>query len=193
MAFRCVNIKSFTHLFCWFNWAHWALYTKWMHRTENITRIFGHFSHNIPVQFFIMKGYIDLLLEEEWRKRYDFSTFISAIENITSPTDIKLALNQGNNFINLYNSFFNNHYVCWLKEILPISISSTPETFSIFVWWYPVVTEPDKAEVNIVYFEVHDWNLGTMRLSNCSDFFTINPKFLYRYPIVSHKSAIENL
>ena len=55
-----------------------------MHHTDNRTRIFGHSAHNMTVQVFIMKEYIDLIIEEKWRKEDEFATFIAAIEKLTS-------------------------------------------------------------------------------------------------------------
>ena len=122
---------SLVFFFC-FNRAHWARHTKWIHRTENIKIIFGHSSHPIPVLVFIMKEYIDLLIEENWRKRYEFSTFISAIYKLPSPKEKKLALHQGGKFIGMYKTFFDNHYEIWFKDILLLSISVTPATAYTF-------------------------------------------------------------
>ena len=69
-----------------------------------------------------MKEDIDLLIENKWRKRDEFDTFIAAIEKLPRTQDIKLAIYQGKDFINVYNNFFNNHYARCIKEILTISI-----------------------------------------------------------------------
>ena len=69
-----------------------------------------------------MKEYIDLLIEDKWRKQDGFFVFIAAIENITSPKQRNITLYQGNYFINVYKTFFDKHYTRCLKEILPLSI-----------------------------------------------------------------------
>ena len=51
-----------------------------------------------------------LLIEDKWMKRDEFATFISAIEKIISPKEKNLALQQGNNFIDVYKTFFDKHY-----------------------------------------------------------------------------------
>ena len=79
-----------------------------------------------------MKEDIDLLIEEKWRKRDDFDTFISDIWELPSPNEKNLALNQGNNFIDVYKTFFGKHYGKWIKNLLPLSIAGTPETASTF-------------------------------------------------------------
>ena len=65
-----------------------------------------------------MKEDLDLLIEEKWRKQYEFVPFISAIEKLPSSKEIKLALCQGNNFINVYNIFYDKHHGHWIKDIL---------------------------------------------------------------------------
>ena len=48
---------------------------------------------------------LDLLIEKKWRKRSEFATFISATEKLPSTKERKLALYQGNEFINMYINF----------------------------------------------------------------------------------------
>ena len=62
-----------------------------------------------------MKEDLDLLIEEKWRKRYEFATFISAIEKLPGPKERNLTLYQSNDFINVYKTFFENQYTCCLK------------------------------------------------------------------------------
>ena len=81
-----------------------------MHRTDDRTRIFGHSAQHIPVIFFIMREDLYLLIEETWRKRDEFATFISAIEKLTSPNEKNIALHQGNDFIDVYKTLFDKHY-----------------------------------------------------------------------------------
>ena len=89
-----------------------------MHRTDDRTRIFGHSVRHIPVRVFIMKEYIDLLIEDKWRKRDEFDNFISGIEKLPSPNEKNLTLHQGNDFIDVYNTFFDENYGRWIKELL---------------------------------------------------------------------------
>ena len=72
MNCRCLNLKLFMHISVFFciGWSHLGPHVKWMHCTDNRTRIFGHSSHKITVIFFIMKEDIDLHIEEKWRKWY---------------------------------------------------------------------------------------------------------------------------
>ena len=65
-----------------------------------------------------MKEDLDLLIEEKWRKQDEFVPFISAIEKLPSSKEIKLALYQGNNFINVYKIFYDKHHGHWIKDIL---------------------------------------------------------------------------
>ena len=113
-----------------------------MHRTDDRTRIFGHSAQNISVQVFIMKEDLDLLIEEKWRKKDEFATFISAIEKLPSPNEKNLVLHQGNEFIGVYKTFFDNHYGRWIKELLSLSIECTQVNASTFAQWYLGVTEP---------------------------------------------------
>ena len=96
-----------------------------------------------------MKGDIDLLIEEKWRKWDEFANFISAIEKLPSPNEKNIALNQGNNFIDVYKTFSDNHYGWWIKELLPISIVGTSETASTFARCYLGVTDLEETELNI--------------------------------------------
>ena len=57
-----------------------------------------------------MKEDLDLLIEEKWSKRDEFATFISAIEKLPSPNEKNLALHQGNDFVDVYTTFFDNQY-----------------------------------------------------------------------------------
>ena len=57
-----------------------------------------------------MKEDLDLLIEYKWRKRDEFATFISATEKIPSPNEKNIALHQGNEFIDVYKTFFDKHY-----------------------------------------------------------------------------------
>ena len=57
---------------------------------DNIKIIFGHYVNQIPVQFFIMKKNISLLIEDKWRKRDEFASFIVAIDKLLSPKERKL-------------------------------------------------------------------------------------------------------
>ena len=93
-----------------------------MIRTDNRRRIVGHYTHHIPVWVFIVKEDIDLLIEEKWRKRDEFSTLIAAIEKLTSPKWINLSIYQGNDFINVYKTLFNKNYAWWMKYVLTLSI-----------------------------------------------------------------------
>ena len=81
-----------------------------MHRTDDRTRIFGHSAQHIPIRVFIMKKDLYLLIEDKWRKRDEFATFISAIEKLPSPNEKNLALHQGNDFIDVYKTLFDKHY-----------------------------------------------------------------------------------
>ena len=108
----CKYNKVYTDLvfFCCFNREHWARHTKWMYHNNDRKRIFGHSAQHIPGQVFIVKEDIEILIEEKWRKQDEFATFISAIEKLPSPNEKNLALNQGNNFIDVYKTFFGKHY-----------------------------------------------------------------------------------
>ena len=85
----------------------------------------GHYAQNIPIWVLITKEDIELRIEEKWRKRYYFATFISAIEKLTSPNDKNLALHQNTEFIDVYKNFFDKHYDRWIKDTPPISIECT--------------------------------------------------------------------
>ena len=100
-----------------------------------------------------MKEDLDLLIEEN---------FISAIEKLPSPNEKNIALHQGNEFIDVYKTFFGNHYGRWIKELLPLPISCTSATASTFVQWYIGVTDTDETELNIGMCEVHKCNVNTM-------------------------------
>ena len=67
-----------------------------MHHTDYKKIIFVHSAQKIPVQVFIMKEDLYLLIEEKLRKRDEFATFISDIEKLTIPNEKNLALHQGN-------------------------------------------------------------------------------------------------
>ena len=56
-----------------------------------------------------MKEYLDLIIEEKWRKQCGFTTFIVAIEKLRSTKEINIVLFQGNDFISVYKTFFYNH------------------------------------------------------------------------------------
>ena len=185
----CKSNKVYTDLFfcCCFDRAHWACHTEWMHRTDNRKIIFGHSTRHIPVQVFIMKEGLELLIEEKWRKQYYFDTLVSAIEKIPSPNEKRLSLHQGNNFFDLHKTFFDNHYGKWIRELLPLSIKVTQVTASTFARWYLGVTEPDKEKRNIRKCEVHKYNVSTTRWMIFLDSLTINTKYFYGDQIVSHK------
>ena len=89
-----------------------------MHHTDNRTIIVGHSTQPIPISFFITKEDLDLIIEEKWRKRDEFATFIAAIDKLIGPKDRNILLYQGNGFINVYKTLFLKHYVLWLKELL---------------------------------------------------------------------------
>ena len=108
-----------------------------------------------------MKEYLDLLIEEKWRKRYEFAIFISAIEKLTSLNEKNLAINQGNDFIDVYKTLFDKPYRRWIKELLQLSISGTPENASTFARWYLGVTDIKKIELKIGMCEVHKINVST--------------------------------
>ena len=93
----------------------------------------------------------------------------------------------------MYKTYFDKHYGRWIKELLLISISGTPETASNFSRWYIGVTEPDKTELNIVMCEVHKYNVSTKIWRIVLDSLTINFRDFDRVPIVSQKSAMEQL
>ena len=112
MACRYLNTKGlyrFSVFFC-FKWAHWACHTKWVHHTDNRTIIFGNYAHHITVWVLITKEDIDLLIEEKWSNRDEFSTFIAAKYKLPSPKEINLALYQGKQIINLCKTLFEKHY-----------------------------------------------------------------------------------
>ena len=77
------------------------------------------------------------------RKQDKFSTFISATDKLPSPNEKYIALHHGNEFIDVYKTFFDNNDWRWIKEFLPISIAGTLSTASNFARWYLGVTDPD--------------------------------------------------
>ena len=90
-----------------------------------------------------MKEDFDPLIEENLRKQDQFATFISVIDKLTLNKEKHISLYMGNNFINVYNNFFDKHYAYCLKELLPLSIDVTPGNTSTFPQWYLGVTDPD--------------------------------------------------
>ena len=92
-----------------------------------------------------MKEDLDLIIEYKLIKRYEFDTFISDIEKLPSNKEIKLALYQGNELINVYKTFFDKNYERWLKDLLLLSIEGRPYSASTFDRWYLGVTDPDKT------------------------------------------------
>ena len=102
-----------------------------------------------------MKEYLDLLIEEKWRKIDEFANFISDIGKLPSPNEKRIALYQGNEFIDVYKTFFDKYYGKFIKDLLPLWISGTSATASTSARWYLGVTDPDKTELNIVMCEVH--------------------------------------
>ena len=79
------------------------------------------------------------------RKQDEFSTFISATDKLPSPNEKYIALHHGNEFIDVYKTFFDKHYDQCIKDLLPLSISVTPETASNFSQWYLGVTDTNKT------------------------------------------------
>ena len=67
-----------------------------------------------------MKKDLDPLIEEKWRKQYKFVTFIAATEKLPNNKEIKITLYQGNGFINMYKTFFENNYARWMNDIMPL-------------------------------------------------------------------------
>ena len=118
--------------------------------------------------------------------------FISAIEKLPSPNEKKLALHQGNCFIDVYKNLCAKHYGQYIKEILPISITSTPDTASTFSRWYSGVTEPYETELNIGMCEDHKYNSSTTIWKNILDSLTISTKYFDGDPIIYHKSEMEH-
>ena len=51
----------------------------------------------------------------------------------------------------------------WIKGILPLKITITPETASSFAQWYLGVTDPDETELKTGKCEVHKFNVSTTR------------------------------
>ena len=133
---------------------------------------------------------MELPIEVKRRKQNKFDNFIASIYKLPSLKYRKLACYQGNAFINLYKTFFDKHYVRWMEDLLPLSISGTLENASTFSWWYLGVTDPDKTEINIGEFEVHNYNVSTTIWRNYLDSLTINTKDFDGDTIVSHKSTM---
>ena len=77
-------------------------------------------------------------------KQDGFATFISSIEKLLSTNEKNIALHQGNDFTGVYKTIFDKHYVLWIKELPPLSISVTPVTDSTFYRWYLGVTDTDE-------------------------------------------------
>ena len=92
-----------------------------------------------------MKEYIDPLIEEKCRRRDELAKFIAAIEKLPSPKYRKLAIYQGNYFINVYKTLFEKHYEFWLEEILTLSIEVTPDNTPTSPRWYIGITDPDET------------------------------------------------
>ena len=93
----------------------------------------------------------------------------------------------------VYKNFFDNHYICWLKGLPPISIIGIPYDASNFFLWYLGVTEPDKTELNMGEFKVYEWNVSTTIWRNYLESLTINPKDFDSDPKLSQRSAMYNL
>ena len=104
-----MNIIKFIQVlcvFCYFSWSRCACHNKCMHRTDNRTRIFGHSAQHITVRVFIMKEDLDLIIEEKWRKRDEFATFISAIEKLPSPDEKILYSTRGMTLLTCKRPYF---------------------------------------------------------------------------------------
>ena len=113
-----------------------------------------------------MKEYIDLLIEEKWKKWDEFANFILAVEKLPSTNEKNITLQQGNGFIDVYMNLFGNHYGQCIKDLLTLSITGTPVTASNFNQYYIGVTDPDKTKLNIGMCEVHKCNLSKTRWRN---------------------------
>ena len=57
-----------------------------------------------------MKEDIDRLIEDKWKKRDEFATFISDIEKLPILNDKNPAIHQRNDFTDMYKTFFDKHY-----------------------------------------------------------------------------------
>ena len=99
---------------------------------------------------------------------------IVEIEILSIPREINPTLYQGNDFINMYKTLFENNYSCYLKDILPLSIPGTPANASTFSRFYLGVTESYKTELNIKGFEVHECNVSLTIWRNYLDSLTVN-------------------
>ena len=95
-----------------------------------------------------------MLIEENWIKLDEFPTFIYFTDKLPSPNVKNPALHQGNDFVDVYKTFSGKHYEQYIKEILPLLISGTPETASTFARWYLGFAEPGETELNIGICEV---------------------------------------
>ena len=146
-----------------------------------------HIAQQIPVFFFILKEDLDLLIDKKLRKRDDFATFIAAIEKLPSTKEINISLYQSNNFLNVYTTFFDKLCSRWLKDLLQLSIKGAPENSSTLFQWYLGVNEPDKTELNIGEYEVHECNVSTEIWRNYLDSITMNPKYFDGDTIFYHK------
>ena len=57
-----------------------------------------------------MKEDIDRLIEDKWKKRDEFATFISDIEKLPILNDKNPAIHQRNDFTDMYKTFFDKYY-----------------------------------------------------------------------------------
>ena len=74
-----------------------------------------------------------------------------------------------------------------MKELLPLSIEVTPYNDFILALCYLCFSETGETELKIGQCEVHEYNLSTKIWRNYLDSLTIDPKYFYGDPIVSHK------
>jgi hypothetical protein len=105
---------------------------KWLHRTDEQSKKFGHSLHNMTVHAFLMTAELESLMSS-WKTHQGFSKFIKLTDTLTKD-EKDTTMSQAEAFFVTYKIYHMKHFQQWWWTILlPFAIASVDPCAQVFV------------------------------------------------------------
>lgn len=126
--------------------AYWDPHFTWLHRIDDMTKLSGHSSHELPLRVFIMQTELDNI-RENWQTMPAFEDAANTLlrlnpDIVDSNGDVlvggkETTLKQIEDYFRIYRTTFTKHFKRWRERLAPLVIASQDcRAVDIFAKWY---------------------------------------------------------
>ena len=192
------KLRCDLEFFCAFSHAYWSKHMKWMHRTDEVAKTFGHSSRLMLVRCVLM---IDDLAEAKKMNTHHWTSYKSSCEALPDDNHSseiygkQTAEKQAERFFKEYGSTLRDNVQRWWSEnLLPLAIGGSGPTATIVAQWLLELPAPDLPPDAMKYYdETHecevDLNRTRVFLDKLPD--EVRESVLGDFVISRHEAVIE--